>query len=262
MKVAIPLLALMAMSASAHSQPDDQLRQELQLKVADAYSGCAAYYEISASARAATNGVGADEAREMKEETLAMAVALATEYEGEEQAGIVADAGYANAIRDMHHQITSDPEAFREWAENQRKSCRMAVNDPPTFVEAFLRVHAGKKRTRSFFTFPKNLTVQDILKNGKRSTGTRQVSKCDDGKDVNIPLDTVLVDGRMVCAEQQGDVCRSERSWMSYSQYIQSLYPGREFDGHVFTQSVTYKKGVREDKQTLVACLLLPETST
>ena len=191
-----------------------------------------------------------------------MAVALATEYGGEENAGIMADNAYAKAIRDMHTQITSDPEAFREWAENQRKSCRMAVNDPPTFVEAFLAVHTGQKRTRSFLQLPRNLTVEDILKYGKPTTRTRPKSKCDDGRDINIPLENVLVDSGMVCAKRQGNVCRNERSWMSYSQYIQSLYPAREFDGHVFTQSVTYRKGQREDKQTLVACLLLPETST
>lgn len=260
--MAISLLASMAITASAYAQPDDELAQQLQLKVSNAYSRCAAYYEISASVRDATNGVGTDDALVMKQESMTIAATLASVYAGTEKAGRIADEGFAKAIYDMHNHIQSDPESFREWAEKQRQSCRMAVNDPPTFVTAFLAVDAGQQRKRSLFQLPKHLTVEDILKNGKPSTGTRQVSKCEGGKQVDIPLDNVLIEGGMVCAQHQGDVCRSERSWMSYSQYIQSLYPSREFGGHVFTMSVSFIKGQRQDEQTLVACLLLPATST
>ena len=257
------LTALLAISTHAYAGPDDDRNRDMQRQVAEAYSQCAAYYEIAASVRDAIGSPGVDDARAMKTESMTMAVGIATESEGKRKAKEFADAGFARAIEDMHTRIQEDPDAFREWAEDQRRDCRMAVNDPPTFVNRTLAARMGGQRNRRFITVPKDLTVEKILKHGKPATEFPDITKCTaPGRDVTIELDDVLVEGGMVCSQHQAGACAGERLWMSYSQYIGSLYPNHEFNGYSQTYSLSFKNGESQEKRTLIACLVLPETST
>ena len=257
------LMALFATSPLAFAESDADHQRDLQRQVADAYSQCAAYYEIAASVRDQIGSSGVDDARAMKTESMTMAVGIATESEGKQKAKEFADAGFASAIEDMHKRIQDDPDAFRDWAEDQRRDCRMAINDPTTFVNRTLAARTGGQRNRRYITVPKDLTVEKILKHGKPATEFPDITKCTaPGRDVTVALDNVLVEGGMVCAQHQAGACAGERLWMSYRQYIESLYPHHEFNGYSQTYSLSFKNGERQEKRTLIACLVLPETST
>jgi len=263
LKPLLTLMALLVVSVCAHADSDDARWREMQLKVAKVYSQCGAYYEIAHSVLIATDSAGVADAQAMKAEAMIIAVEIATESEGAEKARALADVGFAAAIYDMHARIKNDPEDFQDWAAKQRRQCRMAVNDPPTFVKRTLAEYAGTRRTSPFISVPKDLTVEKILKHGRPVTSFPDISKCvAPGRDVTITLDDVLVEGGMVCTEHQGSVCDREQAWMSNRQYIESLYPNREFNGYSQTYSLSFKNGERQEKRTLIACLVLPETST
>lgn len=253
------LLVGLVISPLVQAQTDEPLQTELQLKVADEYSRCGAYYEISSAVRDATNGIGADDARVMKDESMAMAAALAANADATLDGEKYAEDRYAAAIEDMHDLITTDQDAFRDWALEQRKNCRLAVNDASAFVDRTLTEYTGTQRKSRYLTWPKGVTVEDILKHGKPVDSFPDISKCAaTAERITISLDDVLREDGLICTERRGDGCASERSWTSSAGYIESLHPDREIQGHSENVSITFKNGQTQEQRTLIACLTAP----
>ena len=256
-------LATLAIFTASLAQSNDRSHEAMQREVAAAFGQCAAYYEISTSVLEATNSPGVDDARSMKGESMAMAISLLTEFDGLRKAKKNVDREFADAIEAMHEQATNEPEAFKNWAQEYRKSCRMAVNDPETFAEQTLAGDSKARRRFPSVTLPKNLTVETIRKYGKPMTKPRNISACTaPARAFKISLDDALVESGMVCTRHHGDVCESERRWMSYKQYIAHLYPDYDLVRYSQTHTVTYKNAQRQDTRTLLACLIVPEMST
>lgn len=247
MKIQFLCTALLTLSITANAKSDAELRHEMQLTVSKAFSECAAYFENV-------------DASDMQGEATARAVAHAADVEGTEKVRQIVEADFAEAKAELAELAERDPEAFEDAMADDRRRCRMAANDPTEFVEKTLR---NKHSRITNFRLPDGLTAEKILQNAKPASGIKNRSQCTEpaiGHDVS--LDDLLVEGGMVCLQHEGGVCESERSWMSFRQYIQRRYPDRPLAGYSEKLSVTFKNGKSQSVRTLVACLEVPRLST
>lgn len=242
------------------AETHDELRREMQRKVSDAYSECAAFYGMVAADRELTDQLTAEEAAAMKAEASMRAMAHAVDVEEASEALRRVSDTTVRAKAELIELAKGDVAAFTKSIDKSRKSCRMAVNDPSVFVDRLLR--SERKKTR-YLKLPPNLTYEMILKEGKPAAETMDMSKCTKPAVAHkLPLDDVLVESGMICAAHVNGVCDGERSWMSYRQFIEERYPDQELDGYTEKLSVTFKGGKTQQVRELIACVVAPEFRT
>lgn len=260
MNTRILYIASLALSVSAHAKSDDQLRHDMQLTVSKAYSECRAYYEIVVTSPADSYNLTAEDARAMQNSANVRSLMHAANVDGIPKGRRIADSDFTKAKTELADLAESNPAAFEDSMAEYRKSCRMAVNDPRTFVDKTLRDSQPRKMRT---TLPKNLTAEMILKNGKPTTGVKDISKCSEPAVAHtFSLDSMLVEGGMVCTQHQNGVCQSEHRWMSYRQFIEARYPDRTLNGYSEKLSITFEDGKQRNIRTITACLIVPELQT
>lgn len=253
-------LALLAPVIPALAQSDDELYRETQLEVSRAYSQCAAFYDSAASDSSLVNGLSTEDASVMQNESMTRAVLHATDVEGDAEGRRVANAEFAMTRTELSVMADADPEAFRDAMSDYRRSCRMGVIDPSTFIRKTLAV--GRWRTTKF-RLPEGLTVEELLKNAKPVERVPEISNCSHPAIGHLlSLDDVLVESGMICPEHQDGVCDSEREWLSYAQFVEKRYPNNEMIGYTEKLSISFKGGKTLQERTLIACLVVPEVRT
>lgn len=259
-KCTIISLAMSAVCVANDEEVADEIRHQMQLKLSKAYSECVAYYEVAASDIDHANGIDSAVADEMKSEAQYRAAAHVADVEGAVAALKILNADLAQARTHLSELKEGDTDALADEMNRFRSSCRLAVNDPSVFVERTLR---GDSRRKRYIQLDPDLTLDMILKQAKPVTKPMDISKCKKPAVAHrLALDDLLVDGAMICAQITDGACDSERSWMSYPQYIETQYPDSEIAGYSMNLRVTFKGGKTQQVRTLTACVIAPQMST
>lgn len=253
-------LALLAIVVPAQAQSDDGLYREMQLEVSRAYSACAAFYESAASNSSVVNGLTMEDAGAMQNESITRAVLHAADVEGDAEGRRLANADYAKIKTELSELADADPEAFADAMSEYRRSCRMGVIDPSTFIKKTLVV--GRWRTTEF-RLPEGLTIEELLKNATPVERVPEISDCSHPAIAHLlSLDDVLVESGMICPKHEDGVCDNEREWMSYAQFVEERYPNNEMIGYTAKLSIRFKGGKTLQERTLIACIVVPEVRT
>lgn len=256
MKSTLLLMICVAIPIAATAIPDEELKQEMMLKVSQQYSQCAAYYEIAASVLQTTGTAGARDALKMKRDSLTYAISMSTESQAEKSAEEISDKDYADAIEEMHDLAKIDTAKFNSLLSNYRQNCRKAINDPSSFIESALSGYRNDKTTSVKIPAPGRIPTDAIIRYGKPTTMVSNPQRClPPDEIVTISLNTVLVEGDMICTAHTDGACDSERLWLSYPQYIEQLHPARPAQTFSKRSSVAYKNGEMEKNNEIVACL-------
>lgn len=253
-------LLMSTLCAADDARPADELLRDMQLRLGKAYSECIAYYEVVGSDADHATGIDSAVADEMKREAQFRAAAHVADVESAADALHVLNADLEHARRHLASLKDDDAVAYTEEMIRLRTRCRMAVNDPPVFVERTLRA-AG--RNNRYIQLDPDLTVEKILQQAKPATKPMDIFKCEKPAIAHtLPLDDLLVEGGMICKQHADGVCDGERSWLSYPQYIQSRYPDSEVTGYSEKVTITFKGGKTQQVRTLTACVAAPQFRT
>lgn len=254
------LIALLAPVVYADGLSEDELYHEMQIKVSTAYAQCAAFYEIAATGVYFAKGMTIDDATAMQSASLKRAVLHAQDVEGDVKGSRIANAEFVRNRTELFALSESDSEAFADAMNDYRRSCRMGVIDPSTFIDKTLAV--GRWRTAEL-RLPEGLTVKDLLRDAKPVERSPKISECSRpavGHLLN--LDGALVESGMICPNHHDGVCDSEVQWLSYAQYVEKHYPDNELAGYTEKWSFRFKDGKSVREHTLIACLVVPEVGT
>lgn len=249
-----------AVCVANDGEVSDQIHHEMQRKISKAYSECVAYYELAASGIDHADGIDSAVAEEMKSEAQFRAAAHVADVEGAVAALKILNADLQQARRHLSVLKGGDTDAFADEMNRFRTRCRLAVNDPPVFVERTLR---GDSRRGRYIRLDPDLTLEMILKQAKPVTKPMDISKCKKPAVAHkLALEDMLVEGSMICTQITDGACDSERSWMSYPQYIETQYPDREIAGYSMNLRVTFKGGETQQVRTLTACVIASQLGT
>lgn len=254
------LLALLAPAVSAETQSEGALHDEMQFEISTAYSRCAAFYENAVADSSFAIGLTSEDAGAMQTESMTRAVRHAADVEGDAEGRRVANEEFAKARNELAELAETDPDAFADAMQDYRRSCRMGIIDPFTFIKKTLAV--GRWR-QTEFRLPEGLDVEDLLTNAKPVERVPEIANCSPPAIGHLlSLDDLLVESGMICLQHQDGVCNSEREWMSYPQFVEKRYPENEMVGYTEKLSISFKGGKTLQKRTLIACLVVPEVST
>lgn len=253
-------LAMSAVCAADDAPVQDEILHEMQLKISKAYSECVAFYEVASSETNHASRIDSADADAMKRKAQFRAAAHAADVKGVVDALQILNADLAQARNYLTELEDADVDAFEDEMKRFRTSCRLAVNDPPVFVERKLRDGSRNKR---YIQLEPNLTLEKILREAKPVTRPMDISKCKEPAIAHtLSLDDLLVEGGMICTQTTNGDCDGERSWMSYAQYIESQYPHSELAGYSEKLRITFKGGKMQQVRTLTACVIGPRVST
>lgn len=256
----ILFLALITPSILAYAQSDDDLYRETQLEISLAYSQCAAFYNLAASDSSLVTGLSTEEAGAMEDEAMTRAMLHAADVEGGANGRHSVNENFIKTRSDLSELAATDPEAFAEAMSDYRRSCRMGVIDPSTFIRKTLTIGRWHSPT---FRLPEGVTITELVKNAKSVERVPEIPVCSRPAVGHLlSLDDVLVEGGMICTKHNDGICDSERNWMSYAQYVEDLYPDNELLGYTEKLSISFKGGKTLQKRTLTACLVVPEVRT
>lgn len=144
--IVIPCLALKSF---------DSAEKEMLLKVTDAYSQCAAYYEIAGMLLSGKNqGQAKKQAKRMKKESQSMAFKIAeqlvaSDISDKKKAQKVAKnltvSNYQAAINKLNYLAKNDQQGLKRKADSYRKGCSKAISDPGAFSASILNGIRKKK---------------------------------------------------------------------------------------------------------------------